>query len=374
MHSIVRDIAEHEARLRQFDVDLSEPVVSAAASSAQRPTDAPRAYSAADRSHNPLRPATFAEVIGQERAVTMMSRLVSAAIAGDVPLDHTLLVGAAGTGKSTFSHVIANELGVDCYEVEAPVSMETLLELRGVMRDRDLLRIEEIHQQAAGDRRASSNSTLPEVLYAVMEDRVITTGTGILDYPAITIVGTTTDEGMLPEPFLDRFPIRPVLDAYEMHDIAMMAIWNAEKLGIQITIPAALKLARAARGVPRQVNNYVKNAYSLVGVGGIVADRVAGEVLYDLNGVTADGLTRDMQAMLKFLYQHGRRQKRDETVVYQSSVNTIATAIGKSRDSKAISLRVEPFLIKQGYVQVGHGGRSLTDQGVERARQLLEAP
>jgi Holliday junction resolvasome RuvABC ATP-dependent DNA helicase subunit len=83
-------------------------------------------------------------------------------------------------------------------------------------------------------------------------------------------------------------------------------------------------------------------------------------VLADLNGVTADGLTRDMQRTLTFLYTRGKRTSRKGGTTYQASVATIATAIGKSRDSKAVVLRVEPLLIEQGYLQVGHGGRKLT--------------
>jgi Holliday junction resolvasome RuvABC ATP-dependent DNA helicase subunit len=92
----------------------------------------------------------------------------------------------------------------------------------------------------------------------------------------------------------------------------------------------------------------------------------------DVNGITTDGLTADMQAMLTFLYTRARRQnKRTGEVTHQASVNTIATAIGKSRDSKAIAIRVEPYLIEKGYVQVTHGGRILTDRGCARAERLL---
>jgi Holliday junction resolvasome RuvABC ATP-dependent DNA helicase subunit len=98
--------------------------------------------------------------------------------------------------------------------------------------------------------------------------------------------------------------------------------------------------------------------------------RLALEVL-EVNGIADDGLTPDMQAMLTFLYTRARHESRDGEVKYQASVNTIATAIGKSRDTKAVALRVEPFLIRLGFVQVGPSGRRLTDAGVERARQLL---
>jgi holliday junction DNA helicase RuvB len=341
----------------------------APSAAAQAPREAPSPVSGAERTANPLRPASWREIVGQERAVGMMQRFVAAAQRRARPLDHILLIGPSGTGKSTFSHVIANELGVDVYPVEAPVSHDTLLLLREVMKDGDLLRIEEIHQQGAGDRRGRSTAMQPEVLYEVMEDRTITSGTGVLPFPAITIVGTTTDEGMLPDAFINRFPIRPRLERYGADDIAVMAVWNAERLGAQITTSGAVRLANAARGVPREVNNFILNATSLVGPDNTISTAVANEVL-EMNGVTADGLTADMQGMLCFLYTRAGRKVKDE-MRYQASVSTIATAIGKSRDSKAVVLRVEPWLIERGFVQVGHGGRTLTDEGVQRARELL---
>lgn len=329
------------------------------------PTIAP--VSTDDRSKNPLRPETFEEVIGQDAAVSMMQRVVAACERRDQPLDHTLLVGAAGTGKSTFSHVIAHELGVEVYEVEAPISRDTLLELRTTMNDRDILRIEEIHQQAIMERRGGAAATQPEVLYAIMEDRVMPAGAGLLDFPEITIIGTTTDEGMLPDPFLARFPIRPMLEPYGVEALTKMARWNGDRLDVVVTPTAATIFAKASRGTPRQVNNYVKNA-ALLTEDGVVSQEVAREVLHDMNGVTEDGLTVDMQRMLTFLLLRGKHETPKGTV-YRASVNTIATAIGKSRDSKAICLRVEPYLIEQGYIQIGQG-RVLTDAGIERAREL----
>lgn len=330
-----------------------------------------RPTSTDERSVNPLRPSTFDEVIGQERAITMMRRVVESAKTRGEPLDHVLLVGPSGTGKSTFSHVIASELGVDCYEAEAPVSRDTLLELRTTMKDGDVLRIEEIHQQAIMERRGRSTATEPEVLYNVLEDRTIVSENGILPFPKITVIGTTTDEGMLPDPFLNRFPLRPRLERYATAELGVMCVWNASKLGLQIEVDAAVLFAEASRGTPRQINNYVKNAASLT-TGKVITEAIAQEVLFDLNGVTADGLTPDMQAMLRFLYERSGRTTSDGEVVFQASVNTIATAIGKSRDSKAIALRVEPYLIEEGLVQVGHGGRRLTDRGIERAQELSD--
>jgi holliday junction DNA helicase RuvB len=322
-----------------------------------------------DRSANQLRPTTFADVVGQEKAKALIGRMVSVAKERGRRLDHMLLVGPSGTGKTTLAHVVAHELGAQVYQLEAPVSMDTLLQLRTVMNDGDILFLDEIHQQAIPDRRGRQSATQPEVLFSIMEDFTVPTAEGVLPFPHITFFGATTDEGSLPDAFINRFPIRPRLERYSEDDMAIIAIANADKLGIAMGPKVARIFARASRGVPREINNMVKNAASLTD--GRVTHELALEVIHDLNGLTEDGLTRDMQGMLMFLYKHARRVNGSGEIIYQASVNTIATAIGKSRDTKAVQLRVEPFLIEQGYVQVGHGGRILTDTGILRALELL---
>ena len=323
-----------------------------------------------ERQRNRLRPDTWDDIIGQVPAKRMMKRACDACFLQKRPLDHTLLVGPGGTGKSTFSHVIANDLGVDVYELEAPVDSETLLRLRTTMCDGDILKVEEIHQQAIMERRGRQAATQPEVFYAIMEDRTIPTATGILPYPEITVLGTTTDEGMLPDSFVMRFPLKPRLVAYTLEEAKRIATMNAERLDMQLEPGAAEIFARASRQLPREVNNLMRYAAILGAVDGRISERDALEVLVD-TGVTRDGLTADMQAMLVQLYTKGRRETADGEVRYQASVTTIATLIGKSRDAKAVQLRVEPYLIERGFVQVLHGGRALTDAGVQRARQLL---
>lgn len=322
-----------------------------------------------ERTHNTLRPERLRDVIGQDSAKLLMARAINACFDRKLPLDHVLLVGPSGTGKSTFSHVIGNELGARVFDIEAPISFDTLMELRTTMLDGEILKIEEIHQQAIMERRGRQAATRPEVLYAVMEDRVLPTQTGLLEFPHITIIGTTTDEGMLPDAFVNRFALRPRLERYGLEQMREIVRMNLEKLELQSSDTAVKTIARAARSTPREANNLAKNAAILAGPEAFVSDYVAEEVL-QMNGLTEDGLTADMQAMLTFLYTRGRRESKGE-VRYQASVNTIATGIGKSRDSKAVSLRVEPFLIEQGYLQVLHGGRCLTDAGVARAKGLV---
>lgn len=325
---------------------------------------------AADRSRNELRPSCFDEIVGQEKAKRLMKRAIASCLERGRALDHTLLVGASGTGKSTFSHVIANEIeGIDIYSVEAPVTWEMLAELRTKMWGGDILMIEEIHQQGGGDRRGRGGDSSPELLYSVMEDCVLQTPEGPLPFNHVTIIGTTTDEGLLPDAFINRFPLRPRLVPYTLGDLRMIVRNNAKTLGVLLASDAVNVFAKASRGVPREINNLVKNAAMMGTTGRMMRAAGALEVL-DINGIAHDGLTADMQNTLIFLLTKAKRVGKDG-VRYQAGISTIATAIGKSRDSKAIVLRVEPFLIERGFLQVAHGGRVLTDAGVVRAKELI---
>jgi Holliday junction DNA helicase RuvB len=329
---------------------------------------APQPVTAVERSKNPLRPTCMSDVVGQEKAKRLLKRAMAACYTRRQPLPHCLFVGPGGTGKSTLSHVVAAELGVDVYEVEAPVSYDTLLELRTQMYDGDILRIEEIHQQAIMERRGRNAATNPETLYSIMEDRVMQTQGGPLEFPHITIIGTTTDEGMLPDSFVDRFPVRPRLVPYTVEEMEAIAHYNALQLGVLLDNDAGRVFADASRRVPRVINNFMTLAAMF---GGHVTRAHAYEVLADVD-VTRDGLTADMQRLLTFLLTHCRYEARDGEVKHQAGLNTLATALGKSRDSKAVALRIEPWLIERGFLQVTPSGRRLTQRGIERAERLLE--
>lgn len=319
---------------------------------------------------NDLRPDTFDDLIGQEHLKALLRRMTATAVAQDRALDHVLLVGPSGTGKTTLVHVLASEMGKRVFQFEAPIDSDTLQELAGVMQDGDILFLDEIHQQAAGDRRGRSSSTQPEALFSLMEDFTLPTAYGVIPFPHITFMGATTDEGALPDAFVNRFPIRPRLEEYTVEDMVKIATKSAARKNMGMTRIAAMTFANASRSIPREINNFIRNA-AMLGASTITPS-LAVEIVTDLNGLTLDGLTPDMQNLLTFLLRRARREKGDGEVVYQASVNSIATAIGKSRDTKAVALRVEPFLIERGYLQVLHGGRALTDDGIQRAMNLLQ--
>lgn len=322
----------------------------------------------AARSANELRPETFEAMVGQERLKVLLARIVANTLASGAPLDHMLLVGSAGTGKTTFAQVIAHELGRDVYQLKAPVAQDVFEELARVCSDGDVVIVDEIHMQVSGDRRGVTQAADPETFFTVMEDQRLMSPSGMIEFPQVTFIGCTTDAGLLPEPFLARFPLAPQLDPYTDSDMLKLAVANALSLELRVTVEACAIFAKASRDIPRQVNTYVRNARALA-AGAQTNEALAIEIVEELNSTTLDGLTRDMQNMLKFLLR-SRRESKDGTVSYQAGLNSIATACGKSRDSKAIALYVEPYLIERGYVGVTHGGRQLTDAGIERAREL----
>lgn len=350
-----------------FDFEIDRQMAEASAPTPE-PQSVPKPQPSQARSFNELRPVTFDDIIGQAEAKEMLAQMVKTAKARHRPLSHVLLVGPAGTGKTTFANVIAHEMGASVFQLEAPISMDTLVQLQSTMSDGDILFVDEIHQQAIMERRGRSSSTQPEVLFSVMEDFTLPTEFGVLPFPRITVMGATTDEGMLPDPFIMRFPVKPQLESYGEDDLTRIALKNADALGGAITRSAARIFAKAARGTPREINNFVRNAMDLSETG-VIRDKLATKILR-YNRVTDDGLTRDMQAMLVYMYRFCRRESKDGEVKYQASINSIATGIGKSRDTKAIQLRVEPWLIQCGYIQVLHGGRALTDTGLLRAMGL----
>lgn len=329
--------------------------------------DLPKPLDFDARSANELRPATFQQMVGQERLKRLMRRIVDNAAISGQPLDHIMLAGQSGTGKTTLGQVIAHESGRRVFQVKAPVTHATLDGLRQACQDGDVIIVDEIHQQVSGDRRGVNQAADPEDFYHIMEDRRLPTETGMIPFPAVTFIGCTTDVGLLPEAFLLRFPLTLNLDPYTFEEMAVLAEANARQLGRSIDRTAALTFGRASRRNPRQVNTYVKNAVALGAT--LITQPAAAEVVFSLNNTTWDGLTTGMQGMLRCLLRSRRENARGQ-VVYQASVNTIATALGHSRDTKAVSLFVEPYLIAEGYVAVTHGGRTLTDQGIRRAQDL----
>lgn len=354
-----RDYQQAEARVDAMLSTASRtlPAVSDATRGALQPLD-PAAPG------DPLRPGSLQEMVGQDELKPVLRRLIA-----NGRMTHLLFVGASGTGKTTVSTVIARELGTRIFALKAPVGMNVLNELRQVARDGDVVFVDEIHMQVTGDRRGITQACDPESFYMLLEDGVLATARGPLPFPKVVWIGATTDVGLLPEPLINRFPIRPQLAPYTELDMAELALRSMRHLHLTYEHGVAGTFARAARGNPRQLNDYIKAARALTTNNDIDVE-LAREVIVHLCSTTLDGLTASMQTVLRFLYQHCRRQNRNG-VQYIASAGRLATAAGHGRDTKAISLLVEPYLIQRGLLDVLPTGRALTPAGIERARRLI---
>lgn len=321
-----------------------------------------------DANRNPLRPATLDEMVGQDKLKPLLRRLISHALETGQPLDHLLLVGASGTGKSTTAMVIARELGRRVFLLKAPLDMEILQALRETAIDGDVVFVDEIHLWGSGDRRGRTEACDPESVYTLLEDGVLLTATGSLPFPHVTWLGATTDVGLIPEPLVNRFPIQPRLAPYTEADMTEIARRNARALGLTLEQGAAEMLGRASRLNPRQTNSYMRSAKALGDT--VVTRDLAREVIEDLAGTTLDGLDGSMQAMLRYLIRSGRKETRNG-VTYQASASALATAAGHGRDVKIVYTK-EAYLIERGFLMVVPGqGRMLTEAGIERAQELL---
>lgn len=363
---------EHADASQPLDLAKMMPKIFASdstSSTTTKPLPVVKPVSADVRGGNVLRPRTLADMVGQEKLKPLIKRLIESSHITGRPLDHMLFVGASGTGKTTLATVIGNETGSDVYVLKAPVAMDMLEAVRQTVKDGDVVFVDEIHNQVSGDRRGLTQACDPESFYMLLEDGVLLTAAGPQDFPAVTWIGATTDVGLLPEPLSNRFPIQPRLSPYTVDEMRAIAESNALALSLRCDEGVSSLFAGAARCNPRQVNDYMKAASSL-SCGRPVDLELAREVVEDLCSTTLDGLTESMQIVLRYLYRHCERISKGE-VIYSASVNSLATAAGHGRDTKAISLLVEPWLLQRGLLQVRPTGRVLTPAGVIRARQLV---
>ena len=341
-----------------------------------------------DWSANPLRPRSLAEMVGQEKLKPIWRLLIDSAKASGRPMGHALFTGAPGTGKTTFASVIAQECGVDWFELKAPISLDMLCALACAARDGDLVFVDEIHTITKGDRREHTTSVDPENLYRLLEDGVCQLpldaelrfpdlpigadehGVKHVVFPQLTWLAATTDPGRLPQPLLDRFTYQPVLEPYTSSEMDTIVLRNLKALGVkwEADLEAVYLFSNASRGIPRMGNKYVRAANDLA-ADHLLTYTLAKLVVNDLNSTTDDGLTGRMQTILTFLYQRCERWSKTSGRVHQASLNLLATACGT--DTKSIVFSEEPWLVRSGLLEVRPGGRTLTPAGETRARQLL---
>lgn len=318
-----------------------------------------------------IRPLSLADYIGQPVVREQMDLFIRAARARNEPLDHTLIFGPPGLGKTTLANIIAQEMGVSIKSTSGPVLERPgdLAALLTNLEEGDVLFVDEIHRLSP---------IVEEVLYPAMEDFQldIMIGEGPaarsikLDLPSFTLVGATTRAGMLTNPLRDRFGIVQRLEFYSTPDLATIVGRSAGILGLMIEAEGAVEIARRARGTPRIANRLLRRVRDFAEVrGNGQITRTTADLALNMLDVDERGLDHQDRRLLLTLIE-----KFDGGPV---GIDSLAAAISEERHT--IEDVLEPYLIQQGYIMRTPRGRVVTRHaylhfGLNLPKRLSDSP
>ncbi len=309
-----------------------------------------------DEGEGSLRPKSLGEYIGQVKAKGNLSIFIQAAKMRGEPLDHVLLHGPPGLGKTTLSGIIANEMGVNIRITSGPAIEKPgdLAALLTNLQENDILFVDEIHRL---------NRSVEEILYPAMEDYAIDIIIGKgpsansirLDLPKFTLIGATTRAGQLSAPLRDRFGVTLRLELYTPEELALIVTRSAGILGVPIEGEGALEIARRSRGTPRIANRMLRRVrdFAQVTAGGVVTQGVADRALkaLEIDGLGLDNVDRRMLSSIITNYGGG-----------PVGLDTLAATINE--ESVTLEDVYEPYLMQLGFLTRTPRGRCVTPKAI----------
>ncbi len=302
-----------------------------------------------------LRPKKLADFIGQKKVQDNLSTFIKAASVRDEPMDHILLHGPPGLGKTTLAHIVSSELNVNIRTTSGPILNKTgdLAAILTNLQPKDILFIDEIHRLS---------SVIEEYLYSAMEDfqidLIIGEGPGArsirIDVPPFTLIGATTRAGLLTTPLRDRFGIQIRMEFYNHNDLKQILKQSAFKLELDLTDEAAIVIAERSRGTPRVAGRLLRRIRDISSVKNIksIDKNFAIESLeqLDVDKFGLDALDRKYMQIIIQKYEGG-----------PVGLETIAAVLSEQKD--LIEEVIEPFLLQKGFIERSKRGRIVTKIG-----------